>query len=69
MGIRSFLSKVTRRKRAPTLERAAAASASGRQAEAAVLFRALAERGDTQAQLRVAQLYERCEGLLQSLIE
>ena len=43
--------------------------AQGRHAEAAALWRALAERGDLDSQLRLAQLYERGDGVLQSFVE
>src|ERR1700722_7790196 len=68
VSIRSFLSNVVP-KRAPTLERANRAYAEGRKADAAVLFRALAEDGSALAQLRLAQLYERGDGVLQSFVE
>jgi len=69
VSIRSFLSKTSPFKRAPTLERAEQAYASGNFADAAGLFRALADANSMQAQLRLAQLYERGEGLLQSYVE
>ena len=69
MGIRSTFSKLSRRKREPTLERAEQAYSEGRKSDAAALFRALAETGSAQAQLRLAQLYERGEGVLQNFVE
>ena len=69
MSIRSFFSKVSRLKRQPTLERAEEAYAQDRKADAAVVFRALAESGSVQAQLRLGQLYESGEGVLQSFVE
>ena len=68
VSIRSFLSKFAP-KRAPTVARAEKAYAQGRHADAATLYRALAERGSMQAQLRLGQLYERGEGVLQSFVE
>jgi hypothetical protein len=62
VGIRSTFSKLSKRKREPTLERAEQAYSEGRRSDAAALFRALAETGSAQAQLRLAQLYERGEG-------
>ena len=69
MSIRSLLSKLPGRKPALTLERAEEAYAQGRQADAAAMFRALAEQKNVQAQLRLGQLYERGEGVLQSFVE
>ncbi|HEY5102893.1 MAG TPA: hypothetical protein VII70_08930, partial [Steroidobacteraceae bacterium] len=69
MSLRSFLSKVDPRKRSPSLERAEEACAQGRKADAAILYRALAESGSVPARLRLAQMYERGEGLLQSFVE
>ena len=68
MSIRTFLSKVVP-KRAPTLERANTAYTEGRKVDAAAQYRALAEEGSVLAQLRLAQLYERGEGVLQSFVE
>ena len=70
MSTRSFISKLLRgRQKAPTLERAEAAHAQGHAADAAGMIRALAERGDLQAQLRLGQLYERGDGVLQNFVE
>jgi TPR repeat protein len=52
-----------------TLERAESTYAQGNKADAAALFRALAEGGNAQAQLRLAQLYEHGEGVLQNFVE
>ena len=69
MGIRSALSKLSGKKREPTLDRAEEAYSEGRQSDAAAMFRALAEQGSAQAQLRLAQLYERGEGVLPNFVE
>jgi TPR repeat protein len=69
LSIRSFLSKVTRREREPTLARAEEEFAQGRKADAAAQFRLLAEGGSEQAQLRLGQLYEGGEGVLQNFVE
>ena len=45
------------------------ALAAKRAAEAAKIFRELAEAGDATAQLRLAQLYERGQGVLQSFVD
>ena len=68
MSIRAFLARAFRSRR-PTLERAISAYAEGSKADAAVMFRALAEGGSAQAQLRLGQMYERGEGVLQSFVE
>jgi hypothetical protein len=49
--------KLLRRRHSPGIERAEDAYAQGCPADAAVLFRALAERGELQAQLRLAHVY------------
>jgi len=69
LGIRSFLSKVASSKREPTLEHAESAYAKGRKADAAAMWRALAEGGSEPAQLRLGQIYERGEGVLQNFVE
>src|SRR5215472_2798008 len=69
MSIRSALSTLFRRKRAPTMERAEQAYAKERRTDAAAMFRELAEQDHTGAQLRLAQLYERGEGVLQSFVQ
>ena len=69
MSIRSFLSKVSPLKLAPTLERAEKAYTQGRKADAAAMFHALAQGGSAPAQLRLGNLYERGEGVLQSFVE
>ena len=69
MSIRSLWSKLPRRKRAPTLARAEEAYAKGKHADAAAQFRLLAENGELPAQLRLAHMYERGEGVLQSFVE
>src|SRR6201999_2828825 len=69
VGIRSALSKLSKRNRELTLERAEEAYAAGRRSDAAAIFRALAESGSAPAQLRLAQLYERGEGVLQNFVE
>jgi TPR repeat protein len=69
VSIRSAFSKLSKHKREPTLERAEEAYSEGRKSDAAGLFRALAEGGSAQAQLRLAQMYERGEGVLQSFVE
>ena len=67
MSIRSFLASPFKRR--ATIERAEDAYAKDRKADAAALFRELAEGGSAHAQLRLAQLYERGEGVLQSFVE
>jgi TPR repeat protein len=69
LNIQSLLSRLSGRERAPTLARAEDMYVLGRHAEAAVLFRALAQNDSIQAQIRLAQLYERGEGVLQSFVE
>ena len=69
MGIGSLFKKLAGKPPPPTLERAEEAYTQGRHADAAALFRALAESNDTQAKLRLAQLYERGEGVLQNFVE
>jgi TPR repeat protein len=66
--IRAAAFKVLR-PRAPSLDRAEAALVRGRKDVAAQMFRALAEGGSMQAQLRVAHLYEHGEGVLQNAVE
>ena len=56
VSIRSFLSKLARRKRTAGLDRAEQAYVQGRQADAATLFRTLAEAGLVAAQLRLTPL-------------
>jgi len=69
VSIRSYLSKLVASKRAPTLERAEQMFVHGWHSDAAAMFRTLAEQGDAQAKLRLGQLYERGEGVLQSFVE
>jgi TPR repeat protein len=69
VSIQSFLSKLFGRKPAPTFERAEEAYRQARQADAAGLFRAPAEQKNVQARLRLGQLYERGEGVLQNFVE
>jgi TPR repeat protein len=69
VSIRSAFSKLSKRHRDPTLERAEEAYSAGRKSDAVAIFRALAEGGCAQAQLRLAQLYERGEGVLQNFVE
>ena len=70
MGIRSALSKLSgRKRRKPTLDQAEEEYSAGRQSDAASLFRTLAEQGSAQARLRLAQMYERGEGVLQNFVE
>ncbi|HEY4975042.1 MAG TPA: hypothetical protein VII41_15620, partial [Steroidobacteraceae bacterium] len=69
MSIGSFFSGLFGGKRARQVERADHVYAQGRPAEAAALWRAQAERGDREAQLCLAQLYERGDGVLQSFVE
>jgi uncharacterized protein len=69
LSIRTFLSKVTGRGPTLSVELAEQLHTEGRQADAASMFRQLAEGGDRQAQLRLGQLYERGEGVLQNFIE
>jgi len=69
VGIRTALSKLSKRRREPTLERAEEAYSEGRKSDAAAMFRALAESGSAPAQLRLAQMYERGEGVLQNFVE
>jgi TPR repeat protein len=66
---RPLFSRLFRRKPAATYERAEQVYAQGRHAEAATLLRTVAEQGDARAQLRVAALYERGDGVLQSFVE
>ncbi len=67
--IRSFIEKLSQPKGGVTLERAEELYSKARHADAAVLFRTLAEQNDVQAQWRLGQLYERGEGVLQSFVE
>ena len=67
MSIRSFLASPFKRR--ATIERAEDAYAQDRKADAAALFRELAEGGSAHAQLRLAQMYEAGEGVLQSFVE
>src|ERR1700731_3061992 len=69
MSIRSAFSRLSKRKREPTLECAEEAYAQGEKSEAAAIFRTLGGSGSAQAQLRLAQMYERGEGVLQSFVE
>ena len=69
MSIRSALSKLIRPTGAPTLVRAQEARAQARYADAATLLRTMAESNDPQAQWRLAQMYERGEGVLQNFRE
>ena len=70
MSIQASLAKLFRPERAATLERAEEAYAQGRKSDAAAMFRALAEgSGSAPAQLRLAQMYERGEGVLQNFVE
>jgi TPR repeat protein len=53
----------------PSLERADQEYARGRAADAATVWQQLAQQGDAQAQLRLAQSYERGDGVAQSVVE
>ena len=67
-----FLSRLFHRKPGPASERlelAERAISENRYAEGAVLLRELAEAGDAAAQLRLAQLYERGQGVVQSFVD
>ncbi len=68
MSVRSVLSKTFSAKRQSTIKRAERAFATGRLADAATMFRELANTGHVEAQLRLAQLYEHGQGVLQSFI-
>jgi len=67
--IRSFIQKLSHPKGGVTLERAEELCSKAQHADAAAVFRALAEQNDLQAQWRLGQLYERGEGVLQSFVE
>ena len=69
MGVRSLWPKSRSRKRGSAMERAESAYTDKQYAEAAALFREQAETGDAAAQLRLAQLYESGQGVLQSFVE
>ena len=69
MSVSSFLSRTFSGKRESTLVRAERAFAEERFADAGVLFRESAETGNVAGQLRLAQLYEHGQGVLQSFIE
>ena len=69
MRVRSALSKVFSTGREPTVKRAESAFVDGRLADAAKMFRELAESGNAQAQLRLAQMYELGQGVVQSFVE
>src|SRR5579883_593634 len=69
VGVRSLISKTFSGKRGSAAERAERAYANKDYADAAVLFRELAEQGSPEAQLRLAQMYERGEGVLQSFVD
>jgi TPR repeat protein len=64
---RSIFTELFRGK--PTLERAEHAFARGRAADAAVILRQLADQGDPQAQLRLAQLLESGDGVPKNIVE
>ena len=69
MSVRSVLSKAFSAKPESTVKRAERAFADGRFAEAATMFRELADAGNVDGQLRLAQLYEHGQGVLQSFVE
>jgi hypothetical protein len=69
VSIRSIFSRLFGGESARNAESASEAYAQGRQAEAAALWRLLAEGGDLPAQLQLAQLYERGDGVLQNFVE
>ncbi len=67
-----FLSRILHRESKPAakqLEKAERAAAENRYADAAKIYRKLAEMGDAGAQLRLAQAYERGQGVLQNFVE
>jgi TolC family type I secretion outer membrane protein len=68
LSVRSVLSKTFSSKR-HTASRAERAFVAGRFADAATMFRELADIGNVVAQLRLAQLYEHGQGVLQSFVE
>jgi TPR repeat protein len=57
------------RKKVATAEQAQSAFDDGRFADAATLFKVAAATGDANAQLRLAQLYEHGQGVLQSFVD
>ena len=67
MNYRSTLTELFQGK--PTLARADHAFARGRAADAAIILRTLADQGDAQAQLRLAQLLESGDGVPKSVVE
>jgi len=69
LSIRSVLPQWLQGQRAPTLERAEQAYGKGSLSDAAAAFRTLAQQGNREAQWRLAQLYERGEGVLQNFVE
>src|SRR5215469_395921 len=66
--MRSLWSKTFSGKRESPAERAERAHAEQRYADAAALYRTMAEAGDAAAQVRLAQLYEHGQGVLQSFV-
>jgi uncharacterized protein len=68
VSLRNLLSRVAGRAE-PTLDRAEKEFAQGRKADAAAMFRALAEGGSEAAQVRLAKLFETGEGVLQNFVE
>jgi TPR repeat protein len=68
MSIRSFLSNRLLAGLKNPAKRAEQAVAEGRYADAVALYRPLADDGDADAQFRLAQLYERGQGVVQSFV-
>src|SRR5262252_1363860 len=67
-----FLSRLIHRKPpaiSERLEQAERAFEANRAADAAKIYRELAEAGEAAAQLRLAQLYERGQGVLQNFVD
>jgi TPR repeat protein len=69
LSIASFFSRRSGGKETAKLELAATAFAEGRLADAATLYRELTTSGVAEAQLRLAQCYERGHGVLQSFVD
>ncbi|MGA2190342.1 MAG: hypothetical protein ABSH33_17615, partial [Steroidobacteraceae bacterium] len=69
MSIRTFFAKHFVFRRESIAERAERFLAANRFADAAALIRKLADAGDPDAQVRIAQFYERGQGVVQSFVD